>query len=45
MIAELIHTVWDVVAGAEVSVIVLPALTVIVPVAVTVPQPPVNVTV
>ena len=45
VIAVLIQTVWLVVAGAEVSVIVLAGVTVIVPVEVTVPQPPVRVTV
>ena len=45
MIGVLIHTVWFVVVAAEVSVIVLSGVTVIVPVAVTVPQPPVRVTV
>ena len=45
VIAVLIQTVWLVVAGAEVRVIVLTGVTVIVPVEVTVPQPPVRVTV
>ena len=45
VIAELIHTVCDVVAGAEVKVIVLFGVTVMVPFAVTEPQPPVKVTV
>jgi hypothetical protein len=45
VIAVLMHTVWLVVAGAEASAIVLFAVTMIVPLAVTVPQPPVSVTV
>ena len=45
VIGVLIHTVWLLVPGAEVSVIVLSGVTVIVPLAVTVPQPPVKVTV
>ena len=43
VIGVLIQTVWLVVAGADVRVIVLFGVTVIVPVAVTVPQPPVRV--
>ena len=45
MIGVLIHTVCAVVLPAEVRVIVLFGVTVIVPVEVTVPQPPVKVTV
>ena len=45
VIAVLIHFVWELVPAAEVRVIVLFGVTVIVPVAVTVPQPPVRVTV
>ena len=45
VIAVLIHTVCDEVAGAEVKVIVLFAVTVMLPFAVTEPQPPVKVTV
>jgi hypothetical protein len=41
-IAVLIHRVWLLVPAAEVSVIVFTAATVIVPVAFTVPQPPVS---
>ena len=44
-IAVLIQRVWALVPAADVRVIVLLGVTVIVPVAVTVPQPPVNVTV
>jgi len=42
VIAVLMQTVCDVVDGRVVNVIVLFAVTVIVPVALTVPQPPVN---
>jgi hypothetical protein len=45
VIAVLIHTVCAVVAGAEVLVTVLLAVTAIVPVEVITPQPPVRVTV
>lgn len=45
VIAVLIHTVCALVPGAEVNVIVLSGVTVMVPLAVTEPQPPVNVTV
>ena len=45
VIGVLIHTVCAFVPAAEVSVIVLFGVTVIVPVAVIVPQPPVKVTV
>ena len=45
VIAVLIQTVCEVVAGAEVNVIVLFGLTVIVPFALIAPQPPVKVTV
>jgi hypothetical protein len=45
VIAVLIHTVCAMVPPAEVNVIVLFGVTVIVPVAVIVPQPPVKVTV
>ena len=45
MIGVLIQTVCAVVLPAEVRVIVLSGVTVIVPVEVTVPQPPVKVTV
>ena len=45
VIGLLIQTVCAVVAAAEVLVIVLFAVTAIVPVVVTVPQPPVKVTV
>jgi hypothetical protein len=45
VIAVLIHLVWLFVPAAEVNVIVLFGVTVIVPVAVTVLQPPVKVTV
>ena len=41
----MIHTVWFVVVAPEVRVIVLSGVTVIVPPELTVPQPPVNVTV
>ena len=44
MIGVLIHTVWVVEAAPEVRVMVLFGVTVIVPVAVTVPHPPVSVT-
>ena len=45
VIAVLIHFVWSLVPAADDKVTVLLAVTVILPVAVTVPQPPVNVTV
>jgi hypothetical protein len=45
VIAVLIHPVWASVPAAEVSNTVLSAVTVIVPVAVITPQPPVRVTV
>jgi hypothetical protein len=45
VIAVLIHTVCAVVPTAEVNVMVLFGVTVIVPVAVPAPQPPVKVTV
>ena len=45
MIGVLIHTVWLAVAAPEVRVIVLSGVTVIVPVDVIVPHPPVSVTV
>ena len=45
VIAVLIHLVWASVPTAELSVMVLFAVTVIVPVAVVPPQPPVVVTV
>ena len=45
VIAELTHVVWAFVPTADDNVNVLFAVTVILPVAVTVPQPPVNVTV
>ena len=45
VIAVLIHTVCALVPAADVKVIVLSGVTVIVPVAVTTPQPPVRVTV
>ena len=45
VIAVLIQTVWFSVPAAEVNVTVLFAVTVIVPFAVTLPQPPVRVTV
>ena len=45
VIAVFIHTVCALVPAADVSVTVLFGVTVIVPVAVTVPQPPVKVTV
>ena len=45
MIGVFIHTVWALVPGAEVSVIVLAVITDMVPVAVTTEQPPVSVTV
>ena len=45
VIAVLIHLVWLFVPAAEVRVTVFAAVTVIVPVAFTVPQPPVNATV
>ena len=45
VIAVLIHFVWAFVPAAEVRVMVLFGVTVIVPVAVTFPQPPVKVTV
>jgi hypothetical protein len=45
VMALLIHLVWLFVPAADVSVMVLFDVTVIVPVAVTVPHPPVRVTV
>ena len=45
VIGVLIHKVWLLVPAADVKVTVLFGVTVIVPVAVTTPQPPVSVTV
>jgi len=45
VIAVFTQTVWLFVPGAEVSVMVLLVCTIMVPVAVTFPQPPVKVTV
>jgi hypothetical protein len=45
VIGVLTHTICDVVAAAEVNEMVLAGVTVMVPLAVTTPQPPVKVTV